>query len=187
MSTFDTPVFSLEDVRTVRKDVSINIDDFDQYAVEAQRNYLSKLLGDKLYTALVDAPTDARMVTLLDGEVYQDGGRDVIYRGLTVYLSYVWLYLYAAGSNSSLTPIGAQRFIDELSESASDRKAARDNTDHFIKSADGMEEGILRYLDNKNTTYPEFDESIQIKQAQNDNIQFRTFGRSYRKNINNTM
>jgi len=187
MSTFDTPVFTLDDVREVRKDVSINIDDFDQYAVEVQRNYLSKLLGDKLYNALVANPVEARMVTLLDGEIYQDGGREVTFRGLKVYLSYVWLYLYSAGSNSSVTPIGIEMFKDELAERASDRKAGRDNTDHFIKSGDGLEEGILRYLENKKSTYPEFDESFQIKQAQNDNLQFRTFGRSYRKNINNTM
>lgn len=177
---FDNPVFSLADVRNVRKDVSVNIDDFDQYAVEAQRNYLSKLLGDKLYSALITSPTDVRFTTLLDGEIYQDGGRDVIFRGLKVYLCYVWLYLYSVGSNSSLTPIGARIFNDELAMAASDRKAARDNQDHFIKSADGMDEGILRYLNRKKDDYPEFSESFQIKQASKDNITFKTFGRSHR-------
>lgn len=177
---FDTPVFTLTDVRNIRKDVSVNIDDFTQYAVEAQRNYLSKLLGDKLYTALVTTSAEARFVDLLDGKIYQDGGRDVIFRGLRVYLSYVWLYLYSVGSNSSLTPIGAQMFTDELAIAASDRKTARDNTDHFIKSADGFDESILRFLTRNRVTYPEFTESFQIKQASNDNFQFRSFGRTYR-------
>lgn len=177
---FDTLVFTLNDVRTVRKDVSINIDDFDQYATEAQRNYLAKLLGDRLYTALVTTPTEERFAKLLDGEIYQDGGRDVIFRGVKIYACYVWLYLYSVGSNSSLTPIGARMFNDELAEFASDRKSARDNQDHFIKSADGMDESILRYLERNRDTYPEFSESFQIKQASNDAIQFRTFGRTHR-------
>lgn len=176
---FDVPVFTLDDVRNIRKDVSVNVDDFTQYAVESQRNYLSKLLGDKLYAALVADPAEVRFVTLLDGEIYQDGGRDVIFRGVKVYLCYVWLYLYSAGSNSSLTPIGARIFNDELAIAASDRKAARDNTDHFIKSADGMDESILRYLSRNKTTYQEFTESFQIKQASNDNIQLKTFGRRH--------
>lgn len=177
---FDTPVFTLADVRTIRKDVSINIDDFDQYAVEAQRNYLSKLLGDKLYTALIAAPTEARFVDLLDGKIYQDGGRDVIFRGLKVYLSYVWLFLYSVGSSSSLTTTGPRIFKDELAIEAYNKKEARDNKDHFIKSADGFDESILRFLRSEKVTYPEFEESFQIKQASNDNFQFRSFGRTYR-------
>lgn len=183
---FDILVFTLDDVRDIRKDTSVNIEDFDQYAKEAQRNYLRKLLGAQLYTSLVNNPTEPRMIDLLDGVIYSDG-RDVIFDGVKLYLSYIWLYLYSIGSSSTLTPIGAQIFKDELSEHAANRKEARDNRDHFLKSADGLEETILRYLDRNRSTYPEFSESYQIKQASGDNITFRTFGKPRRPPRNTVM
>jgi hypothetical protein len=176
---FDTPIFTLEDVRSIRNDTSINIEDFAQYAMEAQRNYLRKLLGAKLYTALVTSPTDTRMVSLLDGEIYNDG-QDIIFDGVKLYLCYLWLYLYTNQSSVALTPIGARIFNDEFAEEASNRKQTRDLGEHFLKSADGLEETILDYLDKHRSTYPEFSESPQIKQASNDNIGFKVVGKSYK-------
>jgi hypothetical protein len=187
MNQFDTPLFTLEDVKAIRKDVSTNIDDFDQYASEVQRNYLSKLIGDKLYNALVTTPTEERMVKLLDGEVYQDGGRDVIYRGVKLYLVYAWLYVYSLASSISLTPTGSKIFKDQYAEEARDRKANKDNYMNYIASVDGMEEPIMRYLDKNRDIYEEYGESLQIKQASSDNIRFKVRGRTYRRNINNTM
>ena len=173
---FDPVVFTIDDVREVRK-VSVNIEDFDQFAVEAQRNYLSKLLGDALYTAMVSNPTEARFVELLDGTIYNDGGRDKIFRGCKLYLSYVWLYLYHVGSATKQTPIGAMIFKDEFAEHGDTSRSGTVERDHFIKSADGMDESILLFLDRNRNTYPEFAESMQIKQASRDNLTFRAYGR----------
>ena len=178
MPNFDTPLFTIDDVRLIRK-VSVTIDDFDMYAVEVQRNYLSKLLGDRLYSALIDSSTDQRMVDLLDGVIYQDG-RDVIFRGLKPYLSYLWLYLYSVDSSINHTPIGAMMFKDEFAEHASSQKAGNDARAHFISSADGMEESILRFLNRKISDYPEFHDSEQIEQAERDNITFKVIGKSYK-------
>ena len=181
MANFDIPIFTLNDVRQVRKDVSVNIDDFEQYAIEAQRNYLSKLLGDKLYKAMVDNQAEARMVNLIEGEVYTDGGKDVIFRGVKIYTVYIWLYLYSLASSASLTPIGSRIFKDVLAEEASQMRATKQNTDHFLGSADGMEESIIRYLDKKRSIYPEFVDSFQIRQASKDNFTFRSWGRTWTK------
>lgn len=175
---FDTPIFTLDDVRNIRK-VSVNINDFEMFAVEAQRNYLSKLLGDKLYTQLILNPTEARMIDLIDGKIYQDGGREVIFRGVKVYLCYVWLYLFHVSSSVKQTPVGAVTFKDEEAEHAEISKSGQFERDHFIKSADGMDDGILRFLRRNRNTYPEFSESRQIKQASKDNIVFRSFGSTY--------
>jgi len=174
---FDTPIFSLDDVREVRK-VSVNINDFNVYAVEAQRNYLSKLLGDKLYTAMIAAPAEARMVDLINGKIYQDGGRDVIFRGVKVYLCYVWLYLYTISSANKQTPIGAMMFKDEEAEHSNTSRAGQIERDHFIKSADAMDDTIIRFLEKNSTIYPEFSESRRVKQASRDNLTFRSFGKT---------
>ena len=179
MPNFDTLIFTLDDVRAIRGDVSVNIDDFNQYAVEAQRNYLSKLLGDKLYTARLNDLEGSRFVDLIEGVIYQDGGNEVIFRGVKIYISYIWLYLYLIGSNSSLTPIGARIFKDDFAIEAYNRKETQDNANHFIKSADGMEDSILRFLNRKRDIYPEFSQSKQIQQADQDNIQFRSSGSTW--------
>lgn len=49
----DTLLFSLDDVRTHKKDVSANIKDFDDYAKITQENYLRKLLTSSLYNELL--------------------------------------------------------------------------------------------------------------------------------------
>jgi hypothetical protein len=179
---FDQLIFTLEDVRQVRK-VSVNIDDFDLYAQEVQRNYLQKMLGDKLYTALQDdldegVPQEQRFIDLVNGVKYTDG-RDVIFRGVKLYCAYLWLHLYMADSAISVTPIGARLFKDEYAENNEAKAAYRNARDHYISAAEGMEEPILRFLSAKYSEYPEFSESRRIKQAKNDNMTFKTFGNRY--------
>lgn len=179
----DKILFTLEDVREVRK-VSVNIDDFDLYAREAQRNFLQKIIGAKLYTAILEdldsgtgTPTSQRFDELLDGIIYEDGGT-VRFSGLKIYLCYVWLHLYMADSAISITPTGAKVFKDDYAEHLESKKAYRNAEAHFIASADGMEEGILRYLDANRQQYPEFSESKRIEPAERSNMNFKVIGTS---------
>lgn len=177
----DNLLFSLDDVRLVRK-VSVNIDDFDMYAQEVQRNYLQKVLGDKLYTALNDAilisPLEPRFEALLNGTRYSDG-RDVLFRGLKPYLCYLWLHLYMADSSLNITPIGARLFKDDYAENNEASQSRRNARDHYIRSADGLEEPIIRFLNHERTLYPEFAESHEIEQAERDNMSFKVIGKRY--------
>lgn len=170
---FDSLIFSLADVRNIRK-ISVNIDDFEMYANEVQRNYLQKLLGDKLYTAMLLNIEDERFQDLINGKIYTNG-RDIIFRGLKIYCSYLWLYLYVNDSDTNITPIGVRIFKDEGASHA-DKKTVRE---HFLKSADGLEEPILRFLDFHQNLYPEFSESKKIEQAKKDNMVFGVVGKSY--------
>lgn len=176
---FDNLIFSLDDVRLVRK-VSVNIDDFDMYAQEVQRNYVEKILGAKLYAAmlagLVEDPIPAKWSELVDGVEYEDG-KTVIFRGLKIYCSYLWLYVYSLDSDVAVTPIGSRLFKDEHSEQAKTKQAI----DHYIAAASGMESGILDFLRAKASTYTEFSESLQIQQAKNDSTTFRVIGKTYLK------
>lgn len=174
---FDDLIFTLEDVRLVRK-VSVNIDDFDMYAQEVQRNYLEKILGAKLYAAMLAGlavePVAGKWTDLVNGKSYEDG-KTVLFRGLKIYCSYLWLYVYTLDSDMAITPTGSKLFKDEYSEPAKTKQAI----DHYIAAASGMEDGILNYLRANASTYTEFSESSQITQAKNDNATFRVIGKRY--------
>jgi hypothetical protein len=178
----DSLFFTLEDVREIRK-VSVNIDDFDMFAREVQRNYVQKLLGARLYSALqVDLvagePQAARFVELIDGLEYTVGSDLIIYRGMKVYCSYLWLYLYTGMGDVNHTPIGSRLFTDAQSEMNEASQTLRNSKDHYIKSADQMEEPILEFLRDNRVNYPEFIQSNQVEQAKRDNITFRAMGRT---------
>lgn len=177
MAFSDTILFDLDDVRTVRK-VSVNINDFELFAREAQVNYLEKILGAKLYNALLAAPTDTRFASLLNGITY-NSGEEINFRGVKLYLNYIWLYLFFNGSASQMTPIGARLFKDEAAESSYDRMSGTQERDHFLRSADGLEETILKFLNDNNSDYPEFNESNQEQPAAQSNTIFKVVGHSY--------
>lgn len=176
---FDNILFTLEDVRLVRK-VSVNVDDFELYAKEVQINYLTKVLGDSLYNSLMNSPGEARMINLLDGVIYQYGGRDVIFRGIKRYLSYLWLYVYAIDSDIQHTKIGTMIFKDEFAERANKMKSYTDSRAHYIASAEGEEINILLYLNRNINIFPEFHDSFQQRPSENSNITFKAFGKSYK-------
>ena len=177
MAISDTILFTLEDVRTVRV-ASVNIEDFALFAKEAQINYLEKILGAKLYNALIAAPTDARFIDLLDGKTYTSGD-EINFRGVKLYLVYIWLYLFSNGSASQLTPIGPRLFKDENAENIYNRKAAIQERDHFLRAADGLEDTILKFLNDNQSDYEEFGQSLQEQPASQSNTIFKAIGRSY--------
>lgn len=181
----DTLFFTLDDVRGVRKNVSVNIDDFDQYAVEVQRNYVEKILGTKLYIALMDdlvggIPQTQRFIDLIGGKDYEISGDSHKFRGLKLYASYLWLHLYMGMGGTNHTPIGTQLFKDDAANHNEASQINRNAAAHYIKSADQMEEPVLQYLRDFIATYPEFSQSNQTEQAAKDNITFRVIGKTYR-------
>ena len=179
----DKAIFTSDDIREVKK-ISVNIDDVNQYARLAQANYLQKLIGDKLYAALLadldseGIPQTKRFEELIDGVLYTDG-HDIIFRGVKLYCVYLWLHLYMADSAIAITPTGARIFKDEDAEFSEAKKSYRNAEAHFIGAADGLEEPILRFLRSKSSVYPEFSESLQIEQAEMDNITFKPLGNSF--------
>ena len=183
--TFDKLIFTLDDVRLVRK-VSINIDDFDQYAQEVQRNYLEKILGVELYTALqnnLDAsnhPVDQRFIDLVNGVQYSVCSTLINFRGVKIYCSYLWMYNYMLNSDNQLTPIGAMIFRDENADHIEGKQAMRQARDHYLRSAEGFESHIINYLTNNQDIYPEFSSSCETKTATEENMTFKVVGNTYK-------
>lgn len=178
----DSLIFTLDDVRVVRK-VSVNVDDFDLYARQAQAAYLQKILGDKLYGAMLanltlGLPQDQRFKDLINGVTYTEGD-ETLFRGVQLYAVYTWLHLYLADSGLAITPIGSELFKDEQAERNEASTQIRNAKSHFISAADGLEDPILRYLDDHASTFPEFSESKRVEQASVDNMTFKVVGRRY--------
>lgn len=175
---FDTLIFTIDDVRAVRSSTSRHIEDFDVYAQEVQRNYLEKILGAKLYAAMISNPTETRFVNLINGETYNDSGI-IIFRGVKLYCSYLWLHLFNSMGAVKHTPIGNAIFKDQEANQGEASQYNRSATAHYINSADGLEGSIIDYLSFRLPTYPEFSESNQIEQAGKDNITFKVVGSTW--------
>lgn len=179
----DALFFTLDDIRLIRK-VSVNINDFDVYAQEVQVNYGEKILGTDLYNALLDdllagVPQTQRFIDLVNGKTYDQSGRQITFRGLKKYVSYLWIYVYLLDGSLQITPIGAKVFKDEEAEDGQGKQANRQLRDHAIRTADAMEEGIIQFIQNDPDIYPEYALGGQEEPAAEDNFSFRVLGRSY--------
>lgn len=175
----DALFFTLSDIQDIRK-VSVNIDDFDLYAQETQRNFVQKLLGTKLYLLLVDnlsngIPQDIRFTNLVNGSRYTIGNSQYIHRGIKMYACYIWLYNYVLESETNITPLGVRLFEDEASQ-LTDIKQIRA---HYIRSAKGIEDGIVHFLQNNLSSYPEFSEASGQEPAEENSFSFKVIGNRY--------
>jgi hypothetical protein len=177
----DKLFFRLDDVRAIRP-ISKHIDNFDVIAREVMINYVERLLGSDLYAELQDdlqggfAQT-TRFQELIAGTRYEYQGQTKIFRGLKDYACYVWLYLWLLDDGLQVTPIGAQLFKDEEAEAAHGKQQYAQLRDHAIRMADGMEEGIMEFLE-KDTRFPEYANSNKEEPAEASNFTFRTIGQT---------
>lgn len=181
----DNLLFNLSDVNSV-KETSVNIQDFEQYAREAQMLYLEGLIGKDLYTDLTNGVSgnggghaEVRFSDLLDGKRYMYKGRSEIFRGVKPYLCYLWLHLYANMGAANITPTGMSAFRDE-NEYENDRfKAIQTSKQHYIGMANTLEGGIIDFLQNNIDIYPEFKHSEKLEQAKNDDFEMEVFTNTY--------
>lgn len=179
----DKLFFRLEDVRAVRSNVSVHVDNFDAIAKEVMMNYVERLLGGSLYAALQDDlqggfAQSERFQELLTGVRYESDGLTRIFRGLKTYACYCWIYLWMLEDGIQLTPIGSQVFKDEEAESAEGKRKYAQLRDHTIRMADGMEEGIRDFLE-KDDRFPEYALSKKEEPAEDSNFTFRAIGTTF--------
>lgn len=181
----DQVFFTIDDVRQIRH-ISVNIDDFDMYAREVQRNYVQRVLGDDLYDAFQDdlvggIPQSQRFIDLVDGITYDINNRKRIFRGIKLYAEYLWLYVYPLDAGAKVTPIGAQLFKDEEAENAQSKQEFRQLRDHSIRSANAIEDTIKEYLNYHPNEYPEYALGSQEEPAEQDDFSFKKIGKTYRE------
>lgn len=150
-------LFEQSDVRAIRKiATTFNAETFDPFALEVQRDYLPRILGASLYTDLIENPTDANNVRLLEGEIYTDNrGEEVIYEGLKVYLSYLWIYTFAREGNLKYTEVGISQYQDDNSERAENR-SDQDTKIQIGKNANLQGRETIKFLTDNRDDFPLF-------------------------------
>ena len=120
------PLITKADVQGVRK-ISTTFDQnrFDTFAQAAQDHNLRIWLGDALYNDLEQNHTDAKYVTLLDGEQYEKDGKTIKFYGLKKYLSYAWLFINAVEGDDFQSNIGTVNFNQEHTSHPKTKSATR--------------------------------------------------------------
>lgn len=147
-------LFSKTDVEAIRKiSSSFNQERFDTFAKEAEDVHLRMMLGDALYADLQANPTDAKYITLLDGEDYLNDGKTIKYFGLKTFLAYAWLYINAVEGDDFQSNIGTVNFNQQ--NQFTQRPAGKSYT--LKKYQDTMviyRNNAIDYLNEKASTYP---------------------------------
>ncbi|GAG29152.1 unnamed protein product [marine sediment metagenome] len=145
------PLFQLSDVQAVR-DVSQIYDTarFNTFAQSAQDEQLRVWLGDALYLDLVTSPSDAKYVTLLDGETYTKNGKVIKFYGLKKYLSFVWLSINAIEGDDFQAEIGTINFNQP---NTSFPKSKSVTSKKYIADSIVYKNNAIDYLNEKKSTY----------------------------------
>lgn len=155
MAINEDVILTQTDVRQERR-IANNFDGtkFDSFALQVQRNYLPRLLGDAMYWDMLANINDANYEALLDGASYENReGHTVGYRGLRVYLAFLWLQLYAREGGLSYSEIGASRYQDENSTPATTAVDA-DTIRNQGKEADMFARQTVAFLEASSDDYP---------------------------------
>jgi hypothetical protein len=126
---------------------------FDSFEKEARKTHLKQVIGASLYTDLINNPTDAKYVTLLNGEDYVKDKKTIEFSGVLEYLAYAWLFINATEGDDFQSNIGTVNFNQQ--NQFTQRPGSKSRT--FSKYQDAMiiyKNEIIDYLREKKSIYP---------------------------------
>ena len=123
---------------------------------EAQRVELKPRLGDALYIELTKDQPEDRFTVLLDGGVWECGGRAVgLLTGIKTALAYYALARIIRDGNIQATTYGAAIKDDQYSQDPEKTERQRQYRELFAQ-ADAYMAEALRYLAQNRDKFPEF-------------------------------
>lgn len=147
-------LINYEDI-TIR-DVTANMEaeEFDPYIVEAEEIDIKNILGNRMFTDLVNnlTSTDPNYVELLAGGSYTDGGDTYEFKGLKYALQY---YAWARYLDNPYihTVSGLTRHNDEFGTQP-DANELKKIADNVRSSAWNFMKDVIEYLDRKASGFP---------------------------------
>lgn len=176
----DTVLITNTECRNVRQ-LSENYDSvkFNAYVLEVQRNYVEPLLGSSLYLDVIANPTSTNNAKLLNGTTYTKNGRTINFRGLKLYIIYLFFYLYVKEGKISYTEIGRENFESDWSTFKENGLNSSVIKQHF-DNAQPLGESVKAYLEDNYSDFPLY-ESTESTTEQNNRLDYTVFGRSYNK------
>ena len=145
------PLLTIDKLIDIRRiSTTFNQDRFDSFAKEADDVHLRLLLGDSLYLDLINNTTDAKYITLLNGEDYVKSGETVRYFGLYPFLSYAWLFINSVEGSEFQSNIGTVQFNQQNQNT--NRPPNKSSGKKYQDSMIIYRNNIIDYLNcNKNT------------------------------------
>ena len=143
--------------QTRRISTTFNQDRFDSFEKEARNVHLRGVLGDALYTDLINNSTEEKYQKLLAGEDYTNqSGDTVIFYGALEYLAYAWLFINAVEGDDFQSNIGTVNFNQQ--NQFTQRPGGKSFT--LKKYQDSMiiyKNNIIDYLNVNKNTYPQWE------------------------------
>jgi hypothetical protein len=145
-------LITYNEAQAIKKFSSNNEDDYAQIMEEVQINELQELLGFELYQDLINNPTSAQNVILLDGTTWTYGSQSIVMKGLKYVLAHYFIAQYAEEIRKKDTFSGyVKHNFDESNQvTENDRhkteKRARETAAKFWNE-------VKLYLDNHNDIY----------------------------------
>lgn len=145
-------LISKEDVNDIRAfSDTFDKGKFDAWVKDIQRTQLSQILGKSLWTDMFNNLTDAKYITLIDGEQYLNTENELInYFGLKPFIIYHFLALFMSEGALSFSNTGAQTFNEEQSTLAT----AEGIRNRYKEQAVQVGNDVITYLEDNSTTYP---------------------------------
>lgn len=155
----DTILIDKADVREIRLiHNATNDDEFNAFVLDIQIQYLEPLIGSELYLDFLDNYESSPYDDLLNGTTYTKNGKTINFRGVKLYLVYLFLYKWALEGQVKFTENGRQFFNVDYAERAQKGIDANVIADYESKAKDQAEK-ITQFLYDNRSTYTLYDTS----------------------------
>ena len=117
--------------------------------------------------------------TLLNGEIYEVSGRKYNFRGVRLYVVYLFLHIYATQGKESLSEIGLQNY-ESVFSSGQSTALSSDLAVQFAKAFEELGEQTKHYLDNNESTFPLY-KKTEATTDHNFTFDYKAIGNTYNK------
>jgi hypothetical protein len=147
-------LITIEDVSAVRKiSRQINEVDFSGRVIAVQRRNLLNLLGNALYTDLMDNLTDVKYTDLINGKKYLDSNNKTItYFGLKPFLSWHLIAGLLSDGSINYQDLGITKAEGENFTLANPEESLAARKEAFSDGTN-YENNIIDFLDSNTATY----------------------------------
>jgi hypothetical protein len=147
-------IITLSDVREY-EDVDANYSTirFSGFLKQIQNNNLRKLLGAELWLDFFNNISDAKYVTLINGEEYEFNGETILYPGLKPFLVFNMLTKIIIKGDVFHTNRGNFNYNPETAQPIEKIQLKETKGDYLI-SIKFYENEVIKYLNENTTTYP---------------------------------
>jgi hypothetical protein len=152
----ETILITIADVSEYRRiDPKFDINRFNGFAKEVQRNNLRDLLGMSLHYDLFLIPTATKYTELVSGKTYKDSSdNDVQFYGLKPAICYWWLAVMAREGDLFHSAYGAIELVNNPQQNFERAREKERVAVGYMETAQTYANDAIRFLNANKSTYP---------------------------------